>query len=305
MGVLQGKVVLVTGAGRGIGREAALLAAREGASVVVNDLGTAMNGADAGVRDPAEEVVAEIMATGGRAIADIHSVADPEGARAMVEAAVNEFGAIHAVINPAGILRDKMFHKMSDDDWNAVIDVHLNGSYNVARAAIPHFREQQDGAFVLFTSSAGLIGAVGQANYAAAKMGIVGLSRSLAMEGERYNIRSNVIAPFAWTRMVASIPVTSDEHRDRLARMREKMRADQVASFVVALASEQSKDTTGQIFAVRGNEILLMSQPRPICAISRLQGWSPETVITHALPAFATRCVELGGTNAVFNWETI
>lgn len=305
MTVLEGKVVLVTGGGRGVGREIALLAARQGAKVGVNDLGGSVDGQDDGLPDPADEVVSEIRANGGDAVADTHSVTEREGANAMVERALDTFGGLHAVANPAGILRDSMLHKMDDEQWRSVIDVHLNGSYNVARAAIGHFRNQEDGAFVFFTSTAGLVGNIGQANYSAAKLGVVGLSRSVALEGARKNIRANVVAPFAWTRMLATIPVKSEEQGRRLARLRENMRSDQVAQPVVALMAESAKDVTGQVFAVRGNEIILMSQPRPLRSFVRLEGWTPETVISHGLPGLSGQLVPLEGTNEVFNWEVV
>jgi NAD(P)-dependent dehydrogenase (short-subunit alcohol dehydrogenase family) len=305
MGLLDGKVVLVTGAARGIGREVALSAAREGAQVVVNDLGGSVKGGDLGDAGPAQDTVDAIRAMGGVAVADSHSVADRHGAEAMVALALETFGGLHAVINPAGILRDKMFHKMDDEDWHAVIDVHLHGSYNVARAAIGHFRDQEDGAFVFFTSTSGLIGNLGQANYAAAKMGIAGLSRIIAMEGAQKNVRSNVIAPFAWTRMIATIPVKDEASAERVRRMQEGMRSDQVAQPVVALVADAARHVSGQIFAVRGNEIFLMSQPRPLRGMARLEGWTPETVVNHALPALAGSFEDLGPTNSVFTWEPV
>ncbi|MEZ5557309.1 MAG: SDR family NAD(P)-dependent oxidoreductase [Pseudomonadales bacterium] len=305
MALLEGKVVLVTGAARGIGREVALAAAREGARVVVNDLGGSVAGGDLGDASPAQDTVDEIRALGGEAVADSHSVADRAGADAMVAMALDTFGGLHAVVNPAGILRDKMFHRMSDEDWSAVIDVHLNGSYNVARAAINHFRDQEDGAFVFFTSTSGLIGNIGQANYAAAKMGIAGLSRIIAMEGAQKNVRANVIAPFAWTRMIATIPVKDDASAERVKRMQEGMRADQVAQPVVGLLADAARHVSGQIFAVRGNEIFLMSQPRPIRGMARMEGWTPQTVVEHALPALSGQFEDLGPTNSVFSWEPV
>ncbi|MDB5698749.1 MAG: 3-hydroxyacyl-CoA dehydrogenase, partial [Alphaproteobacteria bacterium] len=208
--MLDNKVVAVTGAGGGIGREVALACAREGAAVVVNDFGTSSSGEgkDSG---PASAVVAEIEAAGGRALANLASVSDPDGAASIVADAVKAFGRIDAVVNNAGILRDRIFHRMSEAEWRAVIDVHLNGSFFVSQAAAPHFKEQGFGSFIHFTSTSGLIGNFGQANYAAAKMGIVGLSNSIALDMQRFGIRSNCIAPFAWSRMIGTIPAETDD----------------------------------------------------------------------------------------------
>lgn len=307
MGVMDGKVVLITGGGNGIGRDCALLAAKEGAAVVVNDLGGGVAGGadDSGSAGPAQTVVNEIKAAGGRAVANTESVTNRKAVKGMFEQAMDTFKGLHAVINPAGILRDKMFHKMDDLDWDQVIDVHLNGSYNVCRATIEHFREQQDGAYVLFTSTSGLIGNVGQANYSAAKMGIAGLSRIIAMEGLQKNVRANVIAPFAWTRMIATIPVKDEAGAKRVERMKNFMRTDQVANLAIALASPAAKDTTGQIFVARGNEYFLMSQPRPIRGIGRVDGWTPQQIAEHALAAMKPNYIDAGPTTSVFGWDPI
>lgn len=305
MGVLEGKVVLVTGGGNGIGKETALLAAREGAKVVVNDLGGGLSGGDEGDAGPAEKVAAEIRAAGGEAVSNSDSVTDYKAVEGMVEQAKDTFGGLDAIINPAGILRDTMFHKMSEDDWDRVIDVHLRGSFNVTRAAVELFREQEHGAFVLFTSTSGLIGNIGQANYAAAKMGIVGLSRIVAMEGERKNVRSNVIAPFAWTRMIASIPVKDEAGAQRVERMKNGMRADQVAQLAVALCADKAKDVTGQIFGVRGNEVVLFDQPRPVKSVARLEGWNPESLLDQCMPAMKADFTDLGATASVFPYDPI
>ncbi len=302
---LEGKVVLVTGAARGIGKECALLAAKEGAKVIVNDLGGGVSGDDSGEAGPAEEVAQEIKAAGGEAASNSDSVADMSGAKNMVEQALDTFGGLHAVISPAGILRDKMFHKMEDEDWHSVINVHLNGSYNVTKVAINHFRTQEEGSFVLFTSTSGLIGNIGQANYAAAKMGIVGLSKIIAMEGAQKNVRSNVIAPFAWTRMIATIPVKDEKSAERVERMKRAMRADQIAGPAVALCTNDAKDVSGQIFAVRGNEIFLMSQPRPVRGLARLEGWTVDAILDHAVPAMKPSMTDLGATVSVFGWEPV
>jgi len=305
MGVMDGKVVLVTGGANGIGKECALLAAREGARVVVNDLGGGVSGGDAGEAGPAEKVAAEIRAAGGEAVSNSDSVTSRPGVARMIEQAMDSFGGLHAIINPAGILRDKMFHKMSDEDWDSVIEVHLQGSYNVTHAAVNHFREQEEGSFVLFTSTSGLIGNVGQANYAAAKMGIVGLSRIIAMEGSSKNVRANTIAPFAWTRMIATIPVKDEASARRVERMKNMMRADQVAQLAVALASPATKEVSGQIFVARGNEIFLMSQPRPIRGIGKVEGWTPGTIAEHAMAALKPSFHDLGATTSVFGWDPI
>jgi NAD(P)-dependent dehydrogenase (short-subunit alcohol dehydrogenase family) len=305
MGVLAGKVVLVTGGANGIGKECALLAAKEGAKVVVNDLGGSVAGGDEGAAGPAEQVAADIRKSGGEAVSNSDSVTSRQGVARMIEQALDTFKGLHAIINPAGILRDVMFHKMTDEDWDKVIDVHLNGSYNVARAAINHFREQNDGSFVLFTSTSGLIGNIGQANYAAAKLGIMGLSRIIAMEGAQKNVRSNIIAPFAWTRMIATIPIKDEASAKRVERMKNMMRPDQVAQLAVALASPATKDVSGQIFAARGNEVFLMSQPRPVRGIGKVEGWTPETIANHAMPALKPSFFDLGATTSVFGWDPI
>ena len=305
MGVLEGKVVLVTGAANGIGKECALLAAKEGAKVVVNDLGGSVAGGDEGSAGPAEQVVQQIKQAGGEAVSNSDSVTSRPGVARMIEQALDTFKGLHAIINPAGILRDTMFHKMSDKDWDSVLEVHLQGSYNVCHAAVSHFREQQEGSFVLFTSTSGLIGNVGQANYAAAKMGIVGMSRILAMEGLQKNVRSNTIAPFAWTRMIATIPVKDEASAQRVERMKNMMRADQVAQLAVALASPATKDVSGQIFAARGNEVFLMSQPRPIRGIGKVEGWTPETIAEHCMPALKPSFFDLLPTTGTFGWDPI
>jgi NAD(P)-dependent dehydrogenase (short-subunit alcohol dehydrogenase family) len=305
MGVLEGKVVLVTGAANGIGKESALLAAKEGARVVVNDLGGGLAGGDAGSEGPVEQVAQEIRRAGGEAVSNSESVTSRDGVKRMIEQAMDSFKGLHAVISPAGILRDTMFHKMTDHDWDAVIEVHLHGSFNVCHAAINHFREQNEGSFVLFTSTSGLIGNIGQANYAAAKMGIAGLSRIIAMEGAPKNVRSNAIAPFAWTRMIASIPVKDEASAQRVERMRNMMRADQVAQLAVALASPATKDVSGQIFTARGNEIFLMSQPRPIRGIGKSEGWTPQSIADHVMPALKPDFYDLGPSASVFSWDPV
>ena len=289
MGILDGKVVLVTGGGNGIGRDCALIAAQEGAKVLVNDLGGSLAGGDEGSAGPAELVCQEIRAAGGEAASNSESVTSLKSVQGMVQQAIDTFGGLHAVINPAGILRDGMFHKMSEADWDSVIAVHLRGSFNVCRATIELFREQQDGSYVLFTSTSGLLGNIGQTNYGAAKMGIAGLSRIIGMEGASKNVRSNVIAPVAWTRMTQSVPVKDEAAAERRKVMAQTIRADQPAILSVALASPQAKDVSGQIFGARGDDIQLYSQPRPIMNLHKDEGWSPSTVISECFPQMAEK----------------
>ena len=282
--MLEGKVVAITGAGRGVGREIALLCAQEGAAVVVNDPGVG-GGGEGGDTGPADQTVADIVAAGGKAWANLASVSDPKGAVSIIEDAVQRFGRIDAVVNNAGILRDTIWHKMSHEDWNAVIDVHLNGCFNVSKAATPWFREQQSGSFIHFTSTSGLIGNIGQANYSAAKMGIVGLSQSIALDMARAGVRSNCIAPFAWSRMTASIPAESPEQQARVERMKS-MSADKIAPLVAYLASDAAADVTNQIFSVRKNEIVLFSKPRPIRSMTKTEGWTAQSIADELIPAF-------------------
>jgi len=301
--MMQGKVVVVTGAGGGIGRDIALAMAAEGAKVVVNDVGASMTGEgqDAG---PAQRVVDEIRAAGGEAAANTDSVAEAASAARIVTTALDAFGRLDAVINNAGILRDRFFHKMSVEEFDAVIKVHLYGSYFVSRAAATHFKEQGSGAFVHMTSTSGLIGNFGQANYAAAKLGIMALSKSIALDMQKFNVRSNCIAPFAWSRMIGSIPTETDAEKARVERMKQ-MTPAKIAPLAVALACDAAAGVNGQVFAVRNNEIFLMSQPRPIRSVHRGEGWTPETVAQHALPALKGSFYALDRSSDVFTWDPV
>jgi NAD(P)-dependent dehydrogenase (short-subunit alcohol dehydrogenase family) len=303
MGIMDGKVALVTGAGRGVGRGIALAFANAGAAVVVNDLGVNLAG-EAGERTPAQDVVKEITAAGGRAVANTDSVTSAKGAQAMVQMAIDTFGRIDAVVNNAGNLRDGLFHKMTEEEFDSVIGVHLKGSFNVSRAAAPFFKTQASGAYIHMTSTSGLVGNFGQANYAAAKLGIVGLSKSIALDMQRFNVRSNAVAPFAWTRMIDSIPTNTPEQQRRVEGLK-KLVPEKIAPFVLALASDAAAHVTGQIFGVRNNEIYLFSQPRPFRTAHTSDGWTPETVIDRVFPAFANDFYPLHRSADVFTWDPV
>jgi NAD(P)-dependent dehydrogenase (short-subunit alcohol dehydrogenase family) len=301
--ILDGKVVLVTGAGGGIGRDIALASAAAGAAVVVNDIGASLSGEQENV-GAAQAVVEEIKAAGGRAIASTASVTDAVAVREMVEAALTAFGRIDAVVNNAGILRDGYFHKMSFDAFDSVVKVHLYGAYNVSRAVVDVFREQGSGSYIHMTSTSGLIGNLAQANYSAAKLGIAALSKSLALDLQRWGVRSNCIAPFAWSRMTSSIKVTDAAQEARVEKLKQ-MDSSKIAPVVVYLASDAAKDVTGQIFAVRKNEIMLISQPRPVRSVHRDGGWTPETVAEHAMPALRASFHKLDVSADVFSWDPV
>jgi NAD(P)-dependent dehydrogenase (short-subunit alcohol dehydrogenase family) len=309
--MVEGKVVVVTGAGGGIGRDIALAMAKNGAKVVVNDIGAALDGAlDAegggavGSAGPAQQVVDEIRALGGEAVPNTDSVADAASAARIVECAVESFGRIDAVVNNAGILRDRFFHKMSVDEWDAVLKVHLYGAYYVSRAAATHFKEQNAGAMVHMTSTSGLIGNFGQANYAAAKLGIVALSKSIALDMLKFNVRSNCIAPFAWSRMIGAIPTDTDEQRARVDKIKQ-MTPAKVAPLAVYLASDAASAVNGQIFSVRNNEISLISQPRPVRSVHRSEGWTPQSIAEHAMPAMRASFYPLDRSADVFSWDPV
>ena len=302
-GIVSGKVVIVTGAGGGIGRGIALAMAASGAKVVVNDIGVSLNG-EGGNAGPAQAVVEEIRKAGGEAVANTDSVASYEGAAQIVKTAVDTFGRIDAVVNNAGNLRDRMFHKMSEEEWSQVLSVHLNGTFFCTRAAAPYFKEQESGSFINMTSTSGLIGNNGQANYSAAKLGIVGLSKSIALDMQRYNVRSNCIAPFAWSRMTSSIPAETEAEKARVEKLK-KMEAGKIAPLAVYLASDAAQAVNGQIFAVRANEIMLFSQPRPIRTVHMSEGWTPESIGEIAIPAMRKHFFALDRSPDVIDWDPI
>jgi NAD(P)-dependent dehydrogenase (short-subunit alcohol dehydrogenase family) len=300
---MQDKVVLVTGAGGGIGRGIALAMAAAGAKVVVNDLGVSMSG-DGADTGPAQRVAEEIRAAGGQAVANTDSVSSWNGAHNIVQCALDNFGRIDAVVNNAGNLRDRMFFKMNEEEWRSVIDVHLHGTFFVSRAAANYFKDQEGGAYVHMTSTSGLIGNLGQANYSAAKLGIVALSKSIALDMQRFNVRSNCIAPFAWSRMTSSIPSETPEEKARVAKL-QKMEAGKIAPMAVFLASDSAREVSGQIFAVRANEIMLMSHSRPVRSVHRSEGWTPESIGDTAVPAMRNSFFKLERSPDVIGWDPI
>jgi NAD(P)-dependent dehydrogenase (short-subunit alcohol dehydrogenase family) len=304
MGILEGKVAAVTGAGRGIGRGIAVHLAREGASVVVNDLGGSVHG-EGSDTSVAEEVVEEIKASGGKAVANTDSVASWGGGQRIIQTALATFGRIDILVNNAGILRDQFIWDMSEQEWDAVINVHLHGSFHCTRAAVPHMQRQQWGRIIFITSTAGFIGTIAQSNYGAAKMGMLGLSRTVALEMYPYHVTSNCIAPFAWTRIPASIPVVTEEIGKSVDRLFKTMRPEDISPLAVFLASDQAHGITGQVFGVRGKEIYTFNQPRVVRSIHSAEGWTPEDLIDVIEPALTPHFTPLDNSITYFSWEAL
>jgi NAD(P)-dependent dehydrogenase (short-subunit alcohol dehydrogenase family) len=303
MNHLEGKVIIVTGAGAGVGKAVAIEAGRQGARVIVNDIGVNLDGTGGG-EGPAQQTAQEIIATGGAAAANTESVVHFDAAQRIVQQALDLYGRVDGLVNNAGNLRDALFFKMSEQEFDSVVSVHLKGSWNVARAAAPHFKAQQSGAFVHMTSTSGLIGNFGQANYCAAKMGIVGLSKAIAIDMERFQVRSNCIAPFAFTRMVSSIPTNTPEGMER-TRVNMRLETAKIAPFTLALLSDGGSKVTGQIFGIRNNEIYLFSQPRPIRSAHASDGWTVDSCIERAIPMLQGSFFPLDKSRDVFSWDPV
>lgn len=299
-GMLQGKVAVITGAGRGIGRAIAIMMASRGASVVVNDVGAGLSDQSTDLT-PAQEVVDTIKKAGGQAVAAYDSVSDWDGAHRIVKAALDNFGRIDILVNNAGILRDKMFHHMTQDDIDSVMKVHLYGCFNMSRATVEHFRKQEGGSFIHMTSTSGIYGNLGQANYAAAKLALVGFSNSLQLEMERFNVRSNLIAPSANTRMTQSVPSGKRGGAEAQAARLASMPPEGVAALATLLASDAAAGIKGQIIAARGSEIILYNHPRPVRILQRDGGWTPES-LAEAMPAMATQYSAIGSAPQGIRW---
>jgi len=280
MGLLDGKVVIVTGAGGGIGREHALALAKEGAAIVVNDLGGARDGTGAG-HTMAEKVVAEIKALGGEAAANFDDVSSMAGAKNILGTALKAFDRVDAVVNNAGILRDKSFANMTEDLWDIVVKVHLRGTFCVSQVVYAHMKERATGGVIVNTSStSGLNGNFGQTNYGAAKAGIFGMSRCLAIEGKKYGIRCFVLAPVALTRLTEDLAGFDDE------KMKARMNPALVSPLVTFLVSDLSKDLSGQTFFVGGGRIAEMRMVTHTGVTKAEQGglWTPREVAEKMKP---------------------
>ncbi len=301
--LLKGRVAVVTGAARGVGREIAMLMARHGAKVVVNDYG----GSEVGLgsdRKPADEVVDEIRRAGGEAAASYDSVASMAGGQAIIKTALDAFKRVDIVVNNAGILRDRMIFNMSEEEWDAVINTHLKGTFAVTRAAAPLMREQKWGRFINMTSTSGLIGNVGQANYAAAKLGIFGLTKVTALDMARYNVTANCISPFAWTRMIGTIPTETETQKARVEKIK-KLSPAHIAPVAAFLASDAAKDVSGQVFGVRGKEIMLFGHERPIMRVHDDAGWTVERLVEMFPGTLQHHLVPLVTSGQYFNYDPL
>jgi NAD(P)-dependent dehydrogenase (short-subunit alcohol dehydrogenase family) len=301
--MLKGKVAVITGAGRGIGREIARLMAHLGARVVVNDYGGTESG-QGGSSTPADEVVAEIRADGGQAVPSYESVASMAGGERIVQTAFDAFGRVDVVVNNAGILRDRMIFNMTEEEWDTVLDTHLKGTFAVTRAATRYMREQRSGRIINMTSTSGLVGNVGQANYAAAKMGIVGFTRVTALDMARYNVTANCISPFAWTRMIGTIPTETEAQKARVEKIK-KMSPAHVAPVAAYLATDDAKEITGQVFGVRGKEIMLFGHMRPIMRIHHAEGWTVERLAELVPGTLHHHFVPLETSGQYFNYDPL
>lgn len=283
MGLLEGKVAIVTGAGRGLGRSHALLMAQEGAKIVVNDVGSEWDGTGKAT-GPADDVVKEIKDVGGEAVANFESVIDFQGAKKIIDSAVDSFGKLDILVNNAGFLRDKMAFNMTEDEWNAVIAVHLTGTFNCGRWACSYFREQgkagklQNGRIINTMSHAGLFGNMGQSNYASAKLGIGALTIVWAREMEKYNVTSNAIVPMARTRMTTQTTAVSEMFAEKAEGQFDDMAPENVSPLVAYLASDQAQNITGRWLSIRGGKLESWSPPQLAASIDINRRWTAKEI---------------------------
>jgi NAD(P)-dependent dehydrogenase (short-subunit alcohol dehydrogenase family) len=301
--MLEGKVAVVTGAGRGIGREIALLLAKQGAKVVVNDLGGGEDGTG-GEAKVADDVVKDINAAGGTAVGNYEAVGTMESGKKIIQTALDSFGKLDILVNNAGILRDRMIFNMTEEEWDGVLKVHLKGTFACTRAAVPLMREQKSGRIINFTSTSGLVGNLGQANYGAAKMGIVGFTKVVALDMAKYNVTANCISPFAWTRMIGTIPTETEAQKKRVEKLKKMSPAD-IAPLVAYLASDEAQYVSGQIFGVRGKEIFIFSQPRPVRSIHHSDGWTPDRLAEMFKGSLGMHLVPLETSGQVFSYDPL
>ena len=280
---LEGKVAVVTGGGNGIGREISKLMGAEGAKVVVNDLGTAVDGAGQS-NSVADQTVQAIRDAGGEATANYDTVATPEGGQSIIQTAVDTYGKLDILVHVAGILRDRMIFNMSIEEWDAVINVHLRGAYCVNRPACVLMRQQKSGCIINFSSISGA-GNSGQANYAAAKAGILGLTRTVARDMAKYGVRANAIWPGADTRMTATVPEAARQLRaesgigQQIAQTVTERRPENVAAVVAYLASDEAADITGWTVGISGDRLSLIEDPRPVKTVFCPGGWTLDKVV--------------------------
>jgi NAD(P)-dependent dehydrogenase (short-subunit alcohol dehydrogenase family) len=301
MGMLDGSAAVVTGAGRGIGRAVAIAMAEAGARVIVNDTGVSIDGknSDASI---SEGVAKEIRDRKGAAVANSDSVSTWNGAQKIIQAAMDNFGRIDILVNNAGITRDRICYKLSEEEWKEALDVNLHGVFFCTRAAVPYMRDQKYGRLIHMSSTSGLIGTIGHANYGTAKMAVTGFSRNTAIEMQRFNVTSNCIAPFAWTRLVEARPDGTEEAKKQIDMMKKMSPAD-AAPLTVFLAGKESGKISGQIFGVRGREIYLFSQPRIQRSVHNSDGWTVDGLAETIPAVMKDHLVPLETSAEYFSWE--